>query len=537
MHIKRIKIEGFKAFREFELNLNEHLNIIVGDNETGKTTLLEAINLVLCCHLDGRAIQYETLNPYIFNTNMVKDYFEGLRKGTPTVPPHVLIEAYLDDDQSGQLAKLKGTNNSAGEDCPGVYLSLALNEDFADEFKEYTSSPQNPSIVPTEYYTAAWRSFANNSVGTRNLPFCATMIDTSLVRSYLGPNKYLARIISDVLEEKQRHLLSMTYRNLKHTFMQEPGINEINKHLASKKGHVTDKNLTVSMDMSTRSTWDTSITAHLDDVPFDSVGKGEQCCVQMKLAIEGAGDSHVLLIEEPENHLSHSNMCRLIEEIRQRGADRQIIVTTHSSFVLNKLGVDNVKLLSRRGRTMTLDNLSQDTKDYFMKLPGYNTLRLLLSAKTILVEGPSDELIVQKAYRARHGKLPLENGVDVISVGSLAFKRFLDIGRLLNLDVRVVADNDGDVAALRQKYEDYLDGKVKNIRICYDADETCETLEPQLLKANSLPVMNRVLGKNFQSQSDLLKYMGDNKTDCALRVFSSTEQMNYPQYISDAINS
>ena len=63
---------------------------------------------------------------------------------------------------------------------------------------------------------------------------------------------------------------------------------------------------------------------------------------------------------------------------------------------------------------MTMKDLSQDTRDYFMKLPGYDTLRLIMSKRTILVEGPSDELIVQKAYKAQHGRLPLEDGVDVI---------------------------------------------------------------------------------------------------------------------------
>ena len=145
-------------------------------------------------------------------------------------------------------------------------------------------------------------------------------------------------------------------------------------------------------------------------------------------------------------------------------------------------------------------------------------------------------MLLQKAYKAKHGKLPLEDGVDVISVGSLAFKRFLEIGKLLNLDIRVVTDNDGDVGALRSRYEDYVDGKVKSIRICYDTDENCRTLEPQLLKANSVAVLNSVLGKAFENDTDLLKYMANNKTDCALRVFNSTGALNYPGYISDAID-
>jgi AAA15 family ATPase/GTPase/5S rRNA maturation endonuclease (ribonuclease M5) len=533
MYIKRINIEGFKTFRKLKLDLNKCLNIIVGDNETGKTTLLEAINLVLSCQLDGRNIQYE-LNPYIFNSDMVKDYFNALQNGGHPSAPQILIEAYLEDDKSSKLAKLRGTNNSEGEDCPGLKLSVELNEDFADEFRNYSSTPENPDIMPIEYYTVAWRDFANNSVAARNLPFRAKIIDTSLVRGYLGPNKYLSRIISDVLDEEQQVLLAMTYKKLKYSFMNEEGIRKINEHLAVKKGDVTAKALTISMDMSARSTWDSSITAHLDGIPFDSVGKGEQCRVQMKLAIEAAGDSNVLLIEEPENHLSHSNMYRLIEEITRKGADRQIVLTTHSNFVLNKLGIDNLKLLSKSAGPITLLSLSPDTKDYFMKLPGYDTLRLILSAKTILVEGPSDELIVQKAYKKKYGKLPLEDGVDVISVG-MSFKRFLEIGKLLNLDIRVVTDNDRNVEALKDKYKDYLDGKAKNIKIYYDDDEKYPTLEPQLLKANSLEVLNKVLGTTFISDNDLLIYMRNYKTDTALKVFNSKEDLIFPEYINNAI--
>lgn len=47
MFISKMKIHNFKCYRDFEIDLEEGLNIIVGDNEAGKSTILEAINLAL----------------------------------------------------------------------------------------------------------------------------------------------------------------------------------------------------------------------------------------------------------------------------------------------------------------------------------------------------------------------------------------------------------------------------------------------------------------------------------------------------------
>ena len=170
-----------------------------------------------------------------------------------------------------------------------------------------------------------------------------------------------------------------------------------------------------------------------------------------------------------------------------------------------------------------------------MKLPGYDTLRLILSKQSVLVEGPSDELIVQRAYKDKYGKLPLENGVDVISVGALAFKRFLEIAALLSLEVRVVTDNDGDVEALESRYEQYLNGTYQPSRYATTAMASARTLEPQLLKANSRERLNAILGTDHQDDATLLKYMGRNKTDCALKMFESNETWDIPEYIAKAI--
>lgn len=535
MHINRVYIDGFKRLMNFELKLNPSLNVIVGDNETGKSTVLEAIGLVLAGQYDGRLIQY-ALDPYLFNMATVAEYFEKRQRGENVSPPRVLIEAYLQDcADNPALAKLRGTNNSRNEDCPGLVLSIEVGSDHVEALKDYACDNTNPIVLPVEFYRITWRSFADTAVTSRNLPFRASMIDTSLARMYRGPNRYVTQVVHDVLSVEQRHQLSLAYKKMRHGFTQEPNVTAINQHLEKQGNPATTKKLTVQMDMSSRSSWDSAITAHLDDLPFDCAGKGEQCRVQMRLAIAGAESSRVLLIEEPENHLSHSNLNMLMDDLQKDCGDRQVIVATHSAFVLNKLGIDNLRLISHNGKIAALTGLKADTKDYFAKLPGYDTLRLILSRRSVLVEGPSDELVVQRAYKDRHGMLPLEGGVDVISVGSLAFKRFLEIAALLNLDVRVVTDNDGSVAELQAKYAAYSNVANSMVRIFYDTDEAHPTLEPQLLKANSLDKLNTILGTTHGDSVALLKYMNGNKTDCALKMFETDQSWVAPTYIANAI--
>lgn len=536
LHISRVYIDGFKRLVNFDLQLNEKLTVIVGDNETGKTSVLDALNLVLTGQYDKRAIIY-SIDPYMFNANCVNNYFQKVRQGKNASPPHIVVEAYFDGHEGDPvLAKLKGTNNTRNEDCPGLKILIELNSDHVESLKEYAQEDSNPTVLPVEFYNCQWRSFADNAIVNRNLPFKTKLIDTSLPRMSHGPNKYVSQLVSDVLTDQQRRDLSLAYKKLRHGFAQESGVVTINKHLEDQGSPATKKRLTVQVDMSSRSSWDSAVTAHLDDLPFDCAGKGEQCRIQTRLAIADSENSNVLLVEEPENHLSHTNLNILMDDIKNDCDDRQVVVTTHSTFVLNKLGLSNLRLVTHSGKTTDLSSLSTDTRNYFMKLPGFDTLRLVLSRRCILVEGPSDELILQRAYKDKHGRLPIEDGVDVVSVGSLAFKRFLEIAALLNLQVCVVTDNDGDIEGLESKYEGYLNETHANIEIWYDDDEDYPTLEPQILRANSRKVLNKIFGTKHKDNRALLAYMDRNKTDCALKLFETSKNWDVPGYIADAID-
>ena len=532
MYITRVVVRNYRCLRFADVKLNHDLNVIVGNNESGKSTLLEAIHLALCGQLNGRPIQTE-LHPHLFNADVVKEYIAGLVQKKHVAPPEILIELYLESADPKALAGLTGTINTEKQDCPGVSLSIKLHEDHREDFANYVSDPLLIKTLPIEYYVAKWRCFGENEIITsRKIPLKISFIDASSIRNNLAANRYVLDIMKDSLNSSQRIDLALAYRMMKDAFLDKPKVKDVNDELARRKGHITDKSLSVSLDTTSRTSWETGIMPHLDDLPLTLVGKGEQSSVKIKLAIQSSADSHLILIEEAENHLSFSNLNSLISHIADRRGDRQLLITTHSSFVLNKLGVESV-LLFHLGSSMTLHNLTKETKEYFMRLPGHDTLRLILAKHSILVEGPSDELIVQAAYKKKHNKLPLEDRIDVISVRSLAFKRFLEIAVLLKKTVTIITDNDGRLQALKNKYSEYEN--VNGVGIFYDTDEACTTLEPQLLKANNKASIEKILDRTFTDEVELLEFMKDNKADTALKFFETVHPWNVPGYINDAI--
>ena len=116
LHIARLVVQGFKRFAKLDVQLHSQFCVIVGDNETGKSSILEAINLVLRGQYQGRLIQY-ALDPYLFNADVVAGFFTTLRAGGNQSPPEILVEAYLaPSDLTEQVAKLSGTHNSRDDD-------------------------------------------------------------------------------------------------------------------------------------------------------------------------------------------------------------------------------------------------------------------------------------------------------------------------------------------------------------------------------------------------------------------------------------
>ena len=81
----------------------------------------------------------------------------------------------------------------------------------------------------------------------------------------------------------------------------------------------------------------------VDNYPFQYIGKGMQSSIRMEIALSPnrIDKTDIVLLEEPENHLSHTSLNQLLNRISNKLHSKQVICTTHSSFVANKLVVSH----------------------------------------------------------------------------------------------------------------------------------------------------------------------------------------------------
>lgn len=537
MIIDKIKVKNYKIFKEKIIPLNENMNIFVGENDAGKSTILEIINLITTGKINGYFIDRQiTVN--FFNYEVRKNYIEKITAGEYVELPEIMIEAYCKKEDNSDF---KGTNNTLGEECPGIAFYYRFDQDNSDIYKKKLKEGKILDI-PLEFYKIEFIGFHGSSVTSKYLPFKVAAIDASK-RDYNNLlNRFVSENMEQFLSDEDKVMLRSEYRKSIMSFNNLPNIKLLNSKL-KENVKLNEKSISINLKDENVDNWKDDIEISVDNIPFDNIGFGSRNSMKIELALRNNKDTvSTLIIEEPENNLSYTNMAKLIFKIAEKNNDKQIFIATHSSYIANKLDLQNIHIV-HNGDVNSLKNLDKDTTNYFKKLPGFDTLRVILANKVILVEGPADDLIIQRAYKDNYNKLPINDGIDVIAVNSLAFKRYCDIAILVNKEIIIVTDNDGNIDKnIKKKYDGYIEKS--NIRICYEKDENLNTLEPSIIAANTI---NGKISEDFiegisknesmkgKTKEEIQDFMEQNKSEWSMRIFDYEKKIKYPQYILDAI--
>ncbi len=97
MYLDQISIKGFRLFQDLELKLNQGLNVLVGENDSGKTALIDAIRYTLGTNSSERSYIAESDFYEEENSLSIQLKFTDVDSHAYRFVEHLSHEVYTDD--------------------------------------------------------------------------------------------------------------------------------------------------------------------------------------------------------------------------------------------------------------------------------------------------------------------------------------------------------------------------------------------------------------------------------------------------------
>lgn len=513
--ITKIRLHNFKRFRDFETDSKDNITLLIGDNESGKSSILQALDIVI----SGSVSKVQTIGLVsLFNVTVIEEFLGGEKKYQDL--PEMFIELYLNEQNNPDL---NGRNHSLRPtDFDGLRLKCAPRDDLSEDIKEILD--QDHPNFPFEFYSIKFSTFAGDSYTGYNKHLRHLLLDNTQINNEYATREYIKTIYHSIADEKEVSKHQYEYRDHKSQF-QENVLNGMNSKLEGYQ---------FGIRTGAKANLETDLTILENSIPLEDRGRGRQCFIKAQFALTRKQNKQpidTLLLEEPENHLSHTNMAKLVESI-SASEDKQLFISTHNNMICSRLDLRKAVFLNSNSDTPTLlSALRDDTAKFFMKAPDNNVLELILSKRVLLVEGDAEFILMDALYNITTGEELRSSDIHIISVGGTSFKRYLELANLLNIKAAVVTDNDGNIEACKARYADC---ETEQARVFFDADPARKTFEITIYEENKA-LCDKLFAEGRKTLS-VQQYMLDNKTDVAFALLDNkADALSVPAYIQEAI--
>ena len=352
------------------------------------------------------------------------------------------------------------------------------------------------------------------------------MIDSTKMSSEYATNDFIQRMYYQYTESNktERAIYKNQYRQMRTSFKNET-LKELNDRLPIEKNYLFGLRSGSFVD------FEKNLMIYEDDVEIDSKGTGKQVFIKTDFALEKSKENvDVVMIEEPENHLSPVNLRKLIKRVSD-SEKCQMFISTHSSVISTRLEINNLVIMHiGNPKPLMLKEIDKDTAKYFSKTPPASIIDFVLSQKVILVEGPAEYMLMEKFYETvTGGNKPESENIQILDIRGLSFKRYLDVAKLTGSKVAVITDNDGNhQKKCVEKYKEYE--SEDNVGVFFDEDDKKNTFEILLYESNK-----ELCEEMFGTEPVQWMTTNSNKTEVAYRLLLGTDQITVPDYIKRAI--
>lgn len=442
MYLKKLKLYNWRKFNSkadgkagLTVNFKKGLNVLIGENDSGKTAIIDAIRMVL------------GTNSGISEWITDEDFSDGADK--------LEIECIFEDLSDKEEAYFFEWLTTHGENIEKTSLRIVLR---ANKYKDINQIEKiNKEIVAGP---------VNHELGMHFI------VQEYLRVTYLKPLRdaeselkpgYKSRVakVIEGLEEfkdetKKQGVIEgfdFAFKELE-TKLKEPVLDKINMHLNDflvksdpKNAQVQNKSLSFQEVLR-------RLELSYDDVKS---GLGSTNILFMALELIALREQEIgvqlTLIEEIEAHLHPQAQLRVIKSFEEYlkknpSINAQYILTTHSPTLAASIQMENLILIYRgnafpMSREYTQLEISDyDFLDRFMDATKAN---LFFAKGVILVEGFAENILVPAIAEAIG--LPLHQyGISVVNVQGIQFNRYIPIflrkEGTMDFPVSVITDMD-----------------------------------------------------------------------------------------------
>lgn len=519
-HIKALDILGFKKFASLHVDFNEHMNILVGENEAGKSTILDAIKTVL--NQQYRNVDKSVLRD-LFNMQMVNEYL--MNPSVDTLPRiQIEIELMLDPSKKGAdyfYGEVYGSRKKQGEKY-GIRFECKFDEEIGAGLEESIADGK----IPYEYYSLTWTTFANRPYQMVKRPLKFISVNTTSSAVAPSFNYYNRTLFDSKYDEQTRMKAKNKFRDkLEEAFdlVELPQISDTRKFGVDSKKVILE----------------TVISVYENSIALENRGSGMESLIKTQIALDKANGLDVILMEEPENHLGFTTLRKMLQEISDRQDESQIIVATHNNMIASRLNLNNVLWITEDG-VQSLSGVDKAVAEFFVRADDNAFLQLLLSKKVFLVEGATEFLLLPYFYMQLIGHTIEEDGISVISCNGISYEKYLAIAKGTGKRIAVITDNDKKTSNITKADEFNRNNELQHIFMGATIEDwTWEICVYNVNKAALDKMITVQAGADYLFHgNDYGKVAGkmlNNKVDVAYQMLMSGKVFEVPQYIKDAV--
>lgn len=422
MYLQELHIKNFRAIKDTKIHFNKGLNILIGSNNAGKTTIIDALRI---CLSKGE-----------YNSKSVKleDFYKVTKKSKenyPTVEFDLTFRIEEEFEKALFIELYNPINNT-------LDVNFTFNYNLKQKRINYEIKGGEKKDNP----------ISNESLGFIRNIYLSALRDAN---RHLTPGRYniLSSFFSELIsDEDKEELMDEINNDINESQISEFITKSNQKYIQNHFDEMIFENEEMKLSMSPLDYDFDNFTKNWKiQLPFGSsdyvelyqngLGYNNLIYISVLLShlniLKNGSDENAyisLCIEEPEAHLHpqlQNSFFRYLNKINSL-TNIQLFITSHSPTLTSKTDLESLILIQNTENNVVTHNLVNsfpevNDQNFLKKFLDVTKSQLLFSKKVIFVEGITEAILVPVFARIYDFDLD-KYGVEIVNVQGLSFKRF-----------------------------------------------------------------------------------------------------------------